>query len=102
MKHTDTSLRVNGYTFRGSNSIIFIFASPISGVNSLTKEFAPLDPPLIGLHCPGKQTGSRKVVSLCKNDRKSCRVLKHLKILHTGSSNEGLQHPCMFIVNHQK
>ena len=44
--------------------------------------FFPLrvDPILKGLHCPGKQTESHKVVSLCKNDIKSCRCT--LKQIH--------------------
>ena len=32
---------MNGYSFRGSNSTIFTFASLLNGVNSLRKEFAP-------------------------------------------------------------
>ena len=34
-------LKMNGYTFRGSNSFIFIFASHLSIGKFLKKEFAP-------------------------------------------------------------
>ena len=62
-------IKVNGYTFRRSNSFIFIFASHlISGqllkkrICSFRSKFFSLrvDPIFRGLHCSGKQTGSHK------------------------------------------
>ena len=64
------AIKVNGYTFRGSNSfILFFFASHLfrgqhlkERICSPRSKFFPLrvDPILKGLHCPGKQTGSHK------------------------------------------
>ena len=63
------TLMVIGYTFRGSNSFIFIFASHLNGGQLLKKRICSprskffslrVDPVLKGLHCPVKQIGSKK------------------------------------------
>ena len=62
-------LKVHGYTFRGSNSVIFIVASHLIRGQLLKKRicffrsrFFPFKVDLIlkGLQCLGKQTGSHK------------------------------------------
>ena len=67
-------VKVNGYTFRGRSSIIFLSLPPYSlGANSERKEFAPLGEnsfleewTLLGrLHSQEKKTGVH-VVPLCK------------------------------------
>ena len=64
-----TGGKVNGYTVRGSNYFIFIFASHLIRSQLLKKricsprsKFIPLrvDSILKGLHCPRKQTGRHK------------------------------------------
>ena len=68
----DERLKVNRYTYRGSNSFIFIFVSHLTwgqflkkGICSHRSKFFPLrvDPTLKGLHCPEKRAGSHKKLS---------------------------------------
>ena len=59
---------MNEFSFRGSNSFIFIFASHlIRGQLSMSK-FFPLrvDPSLKGLHCPRKHKKSQKLYLFVK------------------------------------
>ena len=75
-----------GYTFKGSNSASFIFASHLirghllkRTVCSSRSKFFPLrvDPILKGLHCPEKETGSHKS---CIPFGKMIGVLMHLNM----------------------
>ena len=71
-----------GYTFRGSNSVIYISASLVKR-GLLSKEricfswskffLLRVNPCLEGLWQLGKQTGSHKVVSHCKNGEKKTK-----------------------------
>ena len=89
---TIKGLQKNLYTLRGSNYTIFIFASLLNKgqllkerICSKGSKFFPLKVDLIlhRLYHPGKETGCHKVVSLCKNDRKSGSVPTHFKIYIT-------------------
>ena len=88
-------LKVNGYTFRGSNSVIFIFVYHFSRSQLLKKwicshwsKFFPLrvDPISGGLHPSGKQTGSDKNCLSLKKWQKKMEVchytLRCLCMLH--------------------
>ena len=72
-------VKVNGYTFKGSNSVIFIVASHINGghlikvkICSHRSKFFPLRvDPILGRLCPpGKQTGSHENCLPLKHDGK--------------------------------
>ena len=64
--------KVNGYTFRGSNSSAYIFASLLNGIKSLGKEFAPVRAnSLVEAHF-GRVLLSRK-----RNSHKNCLPLKN-------------------------
>ena len=68
------NIKVNGYTFKGSNSTTITFSffplfSQVNGKNLLPRsKFSPLrvGPILKGLCYPGKQTGNHKSCFPCK------------------------------------
>ena len=80
--------KVNGYTFRGSNSVIFIVASHINWGHIIKErlcshwsKFIPLRvDPILGRLCPsGKQTGSHENCLPLKTVEKDRGIPIHLK-----------------------
>ena len=76
-------LKVNEYTFKGSNSTGPYFASFLNGgqllknrICSCRSKFFPLgaDPILLGIVAQKSIPGNTKFVSLCKNDGKSMQI----------------------------
>ena len=81
--HTNNLINMNGYTFRGSNSVIFIVASHINW-GHLTKEricshrstfFSLREDPILGRLClPNGQKGSHENCLPLKTWRKKIKV----------------------------